>query len=58
MNFAAYIDRQKRLIRDRHEGEIFLIEKGEISPVSQTEKLLDELSSLKGLNTRERASAV
>ncbi len=58
MNFAAYIDRQKRLIRDRHEGEIFLIEKGEILPVSQTEKLLDELSSLKGLNTRERASAV
>ena len=30
MTFTAYIERQKRIIRDRHEGETFLINKGEV----------------------------
>lgn len=57
MNFTAYIERQKRLIRSRHEGETFLLDKGEVISVSETERMLAELSSLKGLNTRERARA-
>lgn len=57
MNFTAYIERQKSIIRSRHEGETFLIEKGEVIPVSESEKLLSELSRLKGLNKRERLGA-
>jgi len=57
MNFTAYIERQKRLIRSRHEGETFLLDKGEIISVSETERMLAEISSLKGLNTRERTRA-
>ena len=58
MNFTAYIERQKRIIRQRHEGEVFLMHRGEVIPVDDSEKLLKELSSLKGLNTRERLRAV
>lgn len=54
MTFMAYIERQKGIIRSRHEGETFLIEKGEVIPVNQSEKLLNDLSSLKGLNKSER----
>ena len=54
MTFTAYIERQKNIIRQRHEGEMFLIEKGEVIPLNQSEKLLNDLSSLKGLNKRER----
>lgn len=54
MNFTAYIERQKSLIRERHEGELFLLEKGEVIPLSESEKLLSELAEIKGLNTRER----
>lgn len=54
MNFTAYIERQKSLIRERHEGELFLLEKGEVIPLSESEKLFAELAELKGLNTRER----
>lgn len=54
MNYTAYIERQKSIIRGRHEGELFLIEKGEVITVSESEKLFDELNKLKGLNTRER----
>lgn len=54
MNFTAYIERQKRIIRTRHEGETFLIEKGEYIPVNETEKLFSELDRSVGLNTRER----
>ena len=54
MNFTAYIERQKNIIRGRHEGETFLLEKGEVIPLSESEKLLSELSRLKGLNKRER----
>jgi len=54
MNFTAYIERQKGLIRERHEGELFLLEKGEVIPVSESDKLFAELEKVKGLNTRER----
>lgn len=54
MTFTAYIERQKSIIRSRHEGETFLIQKGETIPLNQSEKLLNELSSLKGLNKKER----
>lgn len=54
MTYMAYIERQKSIIRSRHEGETFLLEKGEVIHLSQSEKLLIELSSLKGLNKTER----
>lgn len=58
MNYMAYIERQKRIIRQRHEGEVFLMHRGEVIPMDNSEKLLEELSNLKGLNTRERLRAV
>ena len=54
MNFIAYIQRQKNLIRSRHEGETFLIENGELIPIPDRDKLLSELDSLVGLNVFER----
>lgn len=58
MNFAAYIQRQKNLIRRRHEGETFLIENGEIIPIPDRDSLLSELDSLSGLNVFERIKFV
>ena len=55
MNFTAYIERQKSIIRDRHEGDIFLYENGDCIPVTGSDKLFVELTKSKGLNTRERA---
>ena len=57
MNFAAYIQRQKNIIRSRHEGETFLIQKGEVTALSESERILYELESLRGLNKRERRRA-
>ena len=54
MTFAAYIERQKSIIRNRHEGEMFLIRKDEIIQLTESDMLLNELSSFKGLNTDER----
>ena len=54
MNFAAYIQRQKNLIRSRHEGETYLIEDGELIHVPDSDKLFVELDSLAGLNVFER----
>ena len=54
MTFTAYIQRQKNIIRNRHEGEIYLLEKGEEIALSDSERLMRCLSSRKGLNTRER----
>ena len=54
MTFTAYIERQKSIIRNRHEGEVFLIRKEEVIQLNDSEKLLNELSSFKGLNTAER----
>ena len=56
MTFTAYIERQKSIIRNRHDGEIFLIQQGEAIPFNESEKLLNDLSALKGLNTFERSS--
>lgn len=54
MNFTAYIQRQKNIIRSRHEGETFLIDNGEIIPIPERERLLNELDSIRGLNVFER----
>lgn len=54
MNFTAYIQRQKFLIRRRHEGECFLMQSGEEIPVSDRDRLLGELESMRGLNVEER----
>ena len=56
MNFTAYIERQKNIIRSRHEGETVLIHKGETYAVTESEKLFYELSNSRGLNVRERAA--
>lgn len=58
MNFTAYIQRQKNIIRSRHEGETFLIENGEIIAIPDTDKLLNELDLLCGLNVAERMQCV
>ena len=54
MTFTAYIQRQKNLIRERREGEIYLTHKGEVIGVSEEDNLFFELSKSRGLNTRER----
>lgn len=54
MNFAAYIERQKSLIRHRHDGEIYLVRKDEALPLDRCAELLEELDSLRGFNKRER----
>lgn len=54
MNFLAYVERQKRLIRERHEGEEYLFQDGEAIPLDETHKILCELYKMKGLNTKER----
>lgn len=54
MTFTAYIQRQKSLIRSRREVEITRVYREEILPEYDTDTLLDELTSFKGLNTAER----
>lgn len=49
MTFAAYIQRQKNLIRSRREDE-----QPRREELRDTDRLMGELSSLKGLNTEER----
>lgn len=58
MNFTAYIQKQKSIIRRRHEGQSFLIENGELIPVPDRDKLLNELDSLGGLNVNERLNCM
>ena len=54
MTFTAYIERQKNLIKSRHdEEELYNLVHDE---KSESEKLFDELNSFKGLNTMERLS--
>ena len=53
MTFTAYIERQKSLIRSRHETEIILATEEE-SRVADSDTLFEELSSIKGLNVAER----
>ena len=54
MTFTAYIQRQKSLIRSRRDTEFTEYRREQIIPEYDTEKLIEELSSLKGLNTAER----
>lgn len=54
MTFTAYVERQKRLIRSRHEGEEYLIDRGETIPLPDSERLMRDLSEFKGLNVNER----
>ncbi|MCH5142246.1 MAG: hypothetical protein J1G07_00825 [Clostridiales bacterium] len=58
MNFTAYIERQKSLIRKRHEGEEFLMHGGEVIPMDDSEKILKELAELEGFNSHECLRAV
>ena len=53
MTFTAYIQRQKGIIRSRHEET----EKCETVKLTESEKIFKELSSMKGLNTKERMRA-
>ena len=55
MDFTAYVQKQINLVRSRHCGETFLVEKGEVFPVGERERLLSELNGLKGLNKEERS---
>ncbi len=57
MTFSAYIQRQKGIIRSRHEGEVYLTQKGETVKLTESEKIFKELSAMKGLNTKERMRA-
>jgi hypothetical protein len=54
MNFTAYVDRQKNLIRQRHEGETYLIDNSKVFVVRDSEEILVEMNALKGLNKAER----
>lgn len=56
MTFTAYIERQKSIIRNRHAGEVFLIRNDEVIRLEESDVLLNELASFKGLNTDERMS--
>ena len=55
MTFTAYIQRQKSLIRSRRGTEVCPKSRSEDIPSEyDTEKLIGDLTSLKGLNTAER----
>lgn len=54
MSLKAYIERQKSIIRSRHDGEEYLIDKGETFRLDGSERILKELAGMKGLNTFER----
>jgi hypothetical protein len=56
MTFSAYVDRQKFLIRQRHEGETYLLGGNKIYAVRDSERILIEMENLKGLNKAERLS--
>ena len=58
MNFTAYIERQKSLIRKKHEGEEFLMHRGEVIPMDDSERILQELANLRGFDSREELRAV
>ncbi|MDE7306930.1 MAG: hypothetical protein K2N33_06025 [Clostridia bacterium] len=55
MTFTAYIERQKNLIKNRHDSDTDIYERA-YDMQSESEKLFDDLDSLKGLNTSERLS--
>ena len=51
MTYTAYIERQKAIIRSRHE---FDEERLNQSYCADTERLFDDLRTMKGLNVAER----
>lgn len=53
MNFTAYIESQKSMIRRRSGTSFF--ENGTVINIPSRERLLAELNGLKGLNVRERS---
>lgn len=58
MNFYAYVQRQKDMIRERHVGETYLIVKGAPTKIRSTEELFYELDNLAGLNKKENCGTV
>lgn len=56
MNFTAYIERQKSIIKTRHENESELLQRT-VYTAEDSEQLFKELISLGGLNTPERLAA-
>ena len=54
MNFFEYVDRQKKLIRARHEGEEYFYFGDDEYRIGDSARLLSELQNLKGLNKKER----
>lgn len=57
MDFTAYIQRQKTLIRNRHEGEVIYLDDGEEYLLATVESLLADLDNMQGLNKAERLCA-
>ncbi len=58
MNFYAYVQRQKNIIRERHVGETYLIIKGTPTKIRSTEELFYELDNLEGLKRKETRGTV
>jgi hypothetical protein len=56
MTYFAYIQRQKQLIRERHEGETYLFTQNTVIAVRPTEQIFNELDNLEGLNKAERSA--
>ena len=54
MTFTAYIQRQKSLIRSRRDTEYTILRSRQIIAEYDRDLLLEDLISLKGLNTEER----
>lgn len=52
MDFTAYIERQKKIIRRR--GATVLSEDGDVTVIPSREKLLSELDKMEGLNVEGR----
>lgn len=58
MNYSAYIQRQKIKIRERHEGEVYLVCGDSVTLIRPTEEILKEMAGLKGLNKEERGEPI
>ena len=50
MNFTAYIERQKSIIRHRHDGETYLLQRGEeVAVIPRATSCYTSLTALKDL---------
>jgi hypothetical protein len=54
MTYFSYIQRQKQLIRARHEGETYLFTQNTVIALRPTEQIFEEMDKLEGLNKNER----